>query len=468
MDPTDLARAARADDRAAWPPAIVRLVRLALLTVVATTPFAIEPLYKRMSFSQTYYVEWAGLTIGILLVAVMLALRLPLRWPTALFWCYLAYFAVIVISIFARPVRGYGFSNAILPLTGAVILFLLEVTPTSRRGQESFFLLLVGLGLIAAAYGILQNFGLELFRSVAEGERQVLSSFFGHSNFMASFLAPIVFLAAYFLGPGRDNRLRIVAGVAIGATLICLYWAGTRAATLAVIAGTVGLMRWRLPQASMARRRLATVAGIVVVLVIAATLWGQYGGRHRETLLRRLSSHREMSNRTFLWMIGIEMIREKPVLGIGYGRYNAEFWPYCERYVQRPGHEMFSYILREMKGLNPGEVHNDLLGVACETGILGAAAFIGLWVLALVFCHRSIRRGEPADRRMARHLRAALICVFVDSLFGFPLQLPASAVLFWILLGNVAQTYRRVVGECVGAPAGEMPTADRSAAEPLG
>lgn len=428
----------------AWPPAVARLTHLALMALVATVPFAIEPIYQRASVSQTFYIELAGLTVGILVLAAVLALRLPLRQPSALFWCYLAWLAVIFVSIVARSVPGYGFAEALLPLTGAAILFVIEAAPTSRRWQEALFLLLVGVGFISAAYGILQNFGIELLGSVVRSERQVLSSFFGHSNFMASFLAPILFLAAYFIERGRDSRLRLGAGAAIIATLICLYWAGTRAAALAVVIGALGLLRWRLPRVAMNGRRLATVAGVVLILAVAVALWGQYGGRHRETLFRRLSSHREMSNRTFLWLVGIEMIRANPILGIGYGRYNAEFWPYSERYVQRPGSEMFSYILREMKGLNPGQAHNDPLEVACETGVFGVAIFIGLWMLAFVFCHRCVWQGSPADQRMARYLRAALICVFVDSLFGFPLQLPASVLLFWILLGNVAQTYRRV------------------------
>jgi len=450
---------------AGWPPAVARLIRLALLTMAATVPFAIEPIYSRPSVSQSYYVEWTGLTVGILVFAMILVLRLPLGRPTALFWCYLVYLAVIFVSIVARPVPGYGFANAILPLTGAVVLLLLELMPINRHGQESLFLMLVGVGFMSAAYGILQNFGVELFPSVVESERQVLSSFFGHSNFMASFLAPILFLAAYFAEPSRDSRLRLMVGVAIGTTLVCLYWAGTRAATLAILVGAVGLVRWRWPRVTIDRRRLATFTAVILVLGMAAMLWGQYGGRHRETLLRRLSSHREMSNRAFLWLIAIEMIREKPILGIGYGRYNAEFWPYCERYVQRPGNEMFSHALRQMRGSNPGQAHNDLLEVACETGVFGTAAYIALWVVAFVFCRRCARVGRPSDQRLARYLRAAFLCVFVDSLFGFPLQLPASAVLFWILLGTAAQTYRRVIGQWASAPANDIPVSNRIAAE---
>jgi len=431
------------DGRPVWPPGAVRLVHLALLALAATLPFAIDPVYQRPSVSQTCYVELAGLTIGMLALAMILALRLPVRAPTRIFWGYLAWLAMIGISILAGPVRGYGLAIAILPLTGATVLFVLEAMPASLRRQESLLLLLTGIGFIGAAYGILQNFGVELFPGIAGSERQVLSSFFGHSNFMASFLAPILFLAGYFLEPRRSGRLRAAAGVAIAATLVCLFWAGTRAATLAILVGALGLVRWRVPHGTLNRRRLATLGAIVMILAVAATLWGQYGGRHRETLLRRLSSHRELSNRAFLWLVSLEMIRDKPLSGTGYGRYNAEFWPYCERYIQRPGHEMFTYILREMRGLNPGHAHNGLLEAACETGVPGTVAYLALWVMVFVCCHRCVRGGAPADQRLGRHLRAALICVFVDSLFGFPLQLPASALLFWILLGNVAQTYRR-------------------------
>jgi O-antigen ligase len=160
------------------------------------------------------------------------------------------------------------------------------------------------------------------------------------------------------------------------------------------------------------------------------------------------------------------MIAEKPVLGIGYGRYNAEFWPYCEKYVQQSGNEIYGYVLREMRGLNPGQMHNDPLEVACETGVIGAAAFIGIWVLALLLCFDTVRRGDPADQRLGRCLRAALLCIFVDSLFGFPLQLPASAVLFWIVLGTVVQTHRRAAQR--SATTAAKAAADHSLAASIG
>jgi len=451
-----------------WPRGAAKLLRLAVLALVATLPFAIEPIYQRLSFSQAYYLKFAALTIGLFAIVVIVALRLPLQRPSAVFWAYLVYLAIVLLSVIVHPVRAYGFAQALFPLSGAVVIFILEVVPTRRRDQESLFLLLVAVGFVSALYGILQNFGIEMIkRAELETERQVLVSFFGHSNFMASFLGPIVFIAAYFVGRDTGRGLKIFALATIVAILVCLYWAGTRAATVALAAGALSLLSHLRHRIAWDRRQVRTGAAIALGLFVAATLWGQYGGRHRETLLRRISSHREISDRLFLWLVGIEMIRDHPVLGIGYGRYNAEFWPYCERFVKRPGNEIYSYILREMRGLNPGEAHNDPLETACETGLLGVGAFLALWIFALLFCHEILHRGPPEDRRLGLFLRAALVFVLVDSLFGFPLQLPASGLLFWLLLGSVAQTHRRTAAPQAESPDGEIEPPDHGdAAQP--
>lgn len=445
------------------------MIRLALLAVVATVPFAIERVYMRLSLSQAYYLKMAGLSVVMLAIGLMVILRLPLRRPTTLLWCYLAYLVVILVSILARPVYGYGLAEAILPLTGAGFLLALEMMPSRRRWQESAFLLLVGVGAISAAYGILQNFGFEILpRPEPETERQVLVSFFGHSNFMASFLGPILFLAAYFIEPKR-GWLAIFAIATVAAILLCLFLAGTRAATVAAIAGAISLIRLRPPHIRFEQKRLLAVIGLAIVVVAAFTFGGQRWGRHRETLMRRFSSHREIRNRVFLWLIAIDMIQHHPLLGIGYGRYDTEFWPYCERYVKRPGNEIYRYILREMRGVNPGQAHNDLLEAASETGVFGTAAFLSIWVTMLILCTRCVRRGPPAEQRMARYLRAALIFMFLDAQFGFPLQLPASAMVFWILLGNVAQTYRRAERSWATATTGEVESAgDLAAVESQG
>lgn len=438
-----------------WPAAAIRLLRLALLALVVTTPFAIEAIYQRMSFSQEYYVKFAGLAIGILSVVTIVVLRLSVPRPTGLFWCYLVYLGVVFITVLARPAVGYGLATAILPLAGACVLFALEAVPADRRWQERAMLLFVGVAFLSAAYGVLQNFGLELIRRVdPETERQVLVSFFGHSNYMASFIGPIVFFAAYFMELRRGPQLMGFAAATIGLTLLCLYWAGTRAASLALVVGAISLVRLRWPRHAFSRKHIVAAVGVAVIALGAATLYGQKWGRHEETLLRRLGSHREIRNRLFFWLVGTEMIREQPILGIGYGRYDVLFWPYAEQFIEEPGHDIYSYILREMRGVNPGEAHNDLLEAVCETGIFGAAAFIGIWVLAFIYCDHTIRRGSPEDARLARYFRAALLFVLVDSQFGFPLQLPSSLVVFWFLLGFIAQTYRRTPDELL------EPTAD--------
>jgi O-antigen ligase len=86
------------------------------------------------------------------------------------------------------------------------------------------------------------------------------------------------------------------------------------------------------------------------------------------------------AGRLGIYAANLDIIRERPILGLGFGRYQSAAKPY---YAAHPAADRRSHA------------HNNFLQIAAESGLVGLAAFGLLYATA-------IRRGWEAVRRASR------------------------------------------------------------------
>ncbi len=134
------------------------------------------------------------------------------------------------------------------------------------------------------------------------------------------------------------------------------------------------------------------------------------------------------------WQIGLMMFRAHPIIGIGIGEYKRQFLPYKARYLQTPQGQAMNaqvgYIPRA------AQAHNEYVQVAAELGLLGLLA--GAFLILMIFWStlRRVPVSESAGRRfMLLALLGGALAFLSDSVFSFPLHLPANALVFAFLLG---------------------------------
>ncbi len=340
----------------------------------------------------------------------------------------------------------FALKSLLVPASGMLGFAFLCTVQAGRRDIEKMFLLVVLVSLPLSLYAIAQSQGFEFLpysRFVTEGggeeigTKQKVSSLFGHPNYMASYLSPLVFWCMYFTLSRFGRPVRVTAGVAALSIVMALVVGGTRGGWVAVIAAGVPyyVLLTLLPRF---RRQLLFAAGLALVVAVALLVIPNPLLRVQFDVSQRVFASTEISARFYYWMMALEMLRESPFLGIGYGHYNVLFWNTVSNFQQTPDSEFLRFILVDgIRGVLPGFVHNDFLQIATETGLLGLAVWLAIWTALVAQIWEAARNlgGAPRALLMAATFMAAFSAFAVDGVFNFPLHLPVSGFLFWILLG---------------------------------
>jgi N-acetylglucosaminyldiphosphoundecaprenol N-acetyl-beta-D-mannosaminyltransferase len=136
------------------------------------------------------------------------------------------------------------------------------------------------------------------------------------------------------------------------------------------------------------------------------------------------------------------MFRDNPILGVGFGRFYDRKLPYLSDRSQH----------FELESLRPLHHHNTLLSVLTETGIVGLAAFIGVFV-AWIRCGWRLATGDASSWTRAQGilLLALLANYFSSAVFHDLTLLPSQELLLFVF---AAVTVNLVQCEsCAKAPA---------------
>jgi len=238
---------------------------------------------------------------------------------------------------------------------------------------------------------------------------------FGHC---ATVLVALFAGAALFGELASSVRALLAAAIATGLVAILLTfdraaWLGLLAAALAL--GAAGLAQRRArasltdPPARTPARRVALAAGALALLCASATLVPGVRARFASGF-----DVQQNQDRVFLWSRALEIIRDHPLAGVGFGNYPRV----CPRYYDRvdPAFPMRTWA------------HNSLLSLWAETGLAGlcALAFL-IFAVARALRDRLRAQGLFTAGALAAVCALAVIAqvhdVVYDSKVMYPLWL---------------------------------------------
>lgn len=323
--------------------------------------------------------------IGLLLLAagsfwILLTLSedRPGQGMTAVQLLVLVYWGITVVATLLSPVEQAAFKGL-----GKLTLYLLAFAlmtrvlrrPGWRTGVMTAYLL---AALATSVYGLRQwIFGADALatwvdpNSVTEGTTRVYS-FLGNPNLLGGYLLPAVFfsVAAMFVWPGRLTKL--LAVFMAGANALCVVLTFSRGAWVGLLLGSFTLamlLLWwwqRLLPSAWRRWLFPVVLGVLTVTLVGAVTM-------LEPLRVRVASifaGRQDSSNNFrlnVWLSALEMIKDRPVLGIGPG--NAAFNKVYPLYQEARFTALSAYSIP--------------LEIAVETGLVGFSIFC--WFLLVTF-----------------------------------------------------------------------------------
>jgi O-antigen ligase len=167
------------------------------------------------------------------------------------------------------------------------------------------------------------------------------------------------------------------------------------------------------------------VAFPIVVAFIRQKL-EQFQGQTTSILQNSLFS------RVLIWTTAWEAFRQNPVNGIG-----IDMFPYASFLYFKIPYQLFEVYV---KALDP---HHLFLAFLCETGVIGAAAFLLLLLWNLRLCQRSfILSKSPGEQRLALALWCAHFLVFVSSFYAGSWFYGQNGFQFILLLAMSSALYR--------------------------
>lgn len=307
-----------------------------------------------------------------------------LRWP--LLWPYAAFsVASVLATLFAvAPWR----SLVELRNVGEMLLFYLVVNTVPSVERATWLTrLLIGTAVGMALYGLVQSLahGVD-FRIY--GTMSIYMTFAG--------LLMLVLLMAVAQGLAMPSCGRwLWPGVVV--LTVALLMTHTRGAWCGLVAGGTVLL------GGLRRRWLLALP--VVVLVILALVPASIRTRALSVLDRREITAQE---RLSMWASGVHIFRDHPWTGIGMGSMAQVYASYREPdspvgATRRIGH-----------------LHNNIVQMAAERGVLGLASWLWLWGAYGWAVGRIFWRLTP-EQRTARALvvgsLASVVAFHVEGLF---------------------------------------------------
>ncbi len=383
--------------------------------------------------------------IGVLLLAVAALWALltltdeagaglsPLHITVAVFW------GVMLVATAVSPVRGAALSG-LIKLTLNVLLFLL----IARVARQPRVRGLVILGYIlttlpVSIYGLRQYFfGATALATWVDANSAVADvtrvySFLGNPNLLAGYLIPgIMFsVAAIFAWPRWLPK-----GLALLAALIntlCLILTLSRGGWIGfLLAGFLLLtllvqywslwftpfwQRWALP-VLLGGAAAVVVLGVLSVSSLRARVLSLFVGRADSSNNFRMN----------VWAAVLDMIRARPILGIG------------------PGNEAFNsvYPLFQRPRYTALSAYSVFLEVMVEAGIFGLLAF--LWLLVMFFHQgwvqlQRLRETQDPQGYWLMAAIAAITGILGQGIADTVMYRPQISTLWWMAIAIVTSYY---------------------------
>ncbi|MEA2338794.1 MAG: hypothetical protein QOE82_2801 [Thermoanaerobaculia bacterium] len=342
--------------------------------------------------------------------------------------------------------------DSLITIAAAAVIFIATCLAAQSASLIALDVLMIG-PCINALIVILQELRIWTpFHGIADADGHYLSvALQGNSNFVGTYLAGPAVAAIVMAVTAAGWRRWIYALVGM-LVLAGVAASGTRTAFGAVV---IALLVFAVVHSRRAAIAVAAVLLVFAVIVMSPSTTLGRGMRRLVTAASQRDYQQLFSERLLPFLAAADMIRDRPIAGVGPGCFKYHYMPYRVALAAK-------YPKEWTRGypMNWGEVHNDHLQVAAETGIPGYLLFLGAIALlagvraaARVVGFRLIAlRALPApqpttDNRQRARSAAALrwplaTLIFVICLAQFPLELAAPRLML-LTLGALCVSWDR-------------------------
>ncbi|MDX9857666.1 MAG: O-antigen ligase family protein [candidate division Zixibacteria bacterium] len=325
-----------------------------------------------------------------------------LRWFYATTAVWIGWLSLTCLSG-DTPLRSLLLSREEWLFVALVIAMYLAAQTRTRWWLMAAFA--AGVALVSI-YGLIQYFtGVNWFTRHAVYPApgfgwRVLGMFTHYLTFGNFFAVAACALVAFTTG----SRSRMTGALRL------LFWSASILAVLITLLtfsrGPIAAMvvTLLLLAVLLGRRYGRTVLIALAILAIGLLAIPGVANRYVGELEREWRGDYEGS-RLFIWRHSLEVIGERPLLGVGMGNFGAHY----ERYLRAD--------IEDSRKLT--HAHNDFLNVAAIAGIPGAVAYACMWLVAVGYFWLGWRRSRIDDPQAVWYLMALAgsVCFLGTSMY---------------------------------------------------
>ena len=323
-----------------------------LLGFAVTAPFSIS-LAQICVF--TAVVAWLA---SMTKAAPLLTQKFPLWMP----WLFFALFTLA--SAFHAPDSLRSLIKA-RELTQIMIFYL--AMNVIQDDREAIWLLKALLA--ATSFIALYALGVSLPGTLSLANRP--SGFFSIYMTLGGFLLVTGLLAfSYLMVPSRERK-SVWVYTSVLLILSALMTTLSRSAWIGLVVGTAVVV------VASGRKKVGLCLALVTVLVVFIA---PHSIRQRVKSMVNLRDKTAVE-RIYMWNSGLQMFMEKKFLGFGPGRIQENYTRYANP---------------EVTPKSPSHLHNNMVHLAAERGILALGAWIWVWIGYFVLVIRRIRNTRDA------------------------------------------------------------------------
>ncbi len=383
------------------PPAAADRVRWMLLTAFAVAlPLGIAVQQTALALLLAWAVLAPSWAAGRVVLPSPRALpRSPLDRPLAVL------FAALLLSTAFSPaplksLAAYGR----LWIVGAY--FATYHLLRSRAEAERLVAITIAVAAVVAAYAVVQHFtGVDVSRAIV-GRSPGLHPFWLGEGYRAkgfhpsgityahNLLFPLTFATGWVTAGHVPRRTRVALLCAWTVMVVALVFSVTRGVWLAfaVVLLLTGVLRG-------GRTAFAAGAGLAVLLLLLVGI--DPGIRVRARSAFDLPAN---LGRTQIWRANLDMARERPLLGWGYGNYKTFRQRFYDRYPDAD---------------TTAHAHNDFLQTQVDGGLVSMAAFVALFAVVLGAGWRGYRALGADDPVVADETARSVVLAALLAIVGF-------------------------------------------------
>ena len=425
-----------------WRTAVIALllISLAVPLIVGSDFFFPYVVPRNIFFRVVVEVGAAAMILALCFGRKTLDLR-----GEPIFWALVAFLAAAALSALFSPAPNHSFFGDFERMGGVwawlhlVLFFLLLRT---LRDGDWIWVLNAAL-LVSLVIGITAIAQHSMLPSATHSREAIVvasPSTLGNAGLLAAYLLMNIAIAGYLASVSVRYRLLYLA--AGGINLLALVDAQNRSTVIGLVLATLmaGLIFAVIGEASRKKWIALAVAGTFTVVVAGITASIRAFptspiARHVPTVLQRLAQTNPAGSdesRTMQWRAAIDGFKDRPLLGYGLENHNLVWSAHFDPGIYKIDTDIFD------------RTHNQFLETLATTGLIGAAAFVGVWLAigwTLVIAYRTGRLSASAVAVLA-----GLQVAYATYLFFWFVDL--NSTMLWILIAALIAS-RSTVGSVV-------------------